>query len=328
MFTTWERWTYGSIVRSLNDHLQAPLYNNQVDIDGKPGPCHCHGPIGRERWLWYPENEGTTTETREPPQNSMGSYWFIFISFYFPFWWSRIVTSCGIILLTHSSPCCGNLTLKGRTVLYWTLIIVLGTNQHEINMNSTWNQHETNMKPIWNQHERSWHVINMQNIKWQKVASLRTHHWINLSQVPDSKNLPSASEPLTSQFVSAFFSTKYRTTSCLPASTWDPRHYLGPLGRWCQRCGEVQLPTSWILQNGRFFFEDTIGDVWGWYVTIIYYNIILYNPATGDPALLERVASGQTCQSHWWELPLEHSRSMGELKKKMLQYCCCTCVFL
>ena len=98
---------------------------------------------------------------------------------------------------------------------------------------------------------------------------------------PRFKNLPSASEPLTSQFVSAFFSTKYRTTSCLPASTWDPRHYLGPLGRWCKDVEKFNCRHLGSFKMVDFFFEDTIGDVWGWYVTIIYYNIILYNPATG-----------------------------------------------
>ena len=270
MFTTWERWTYGSIVRSLNDHLQAPLYNNQVDIDGKPGPCHCHGPIGREKWLWYPENEGTTTETREPPQNSMGSYWFIFISFYFPFWWSRIVTSCGIILLTHSSPCCGNLTLKGRTVLYWTLIIVLGTNQHEINMNSTWNQHETNMKPIWNQHERSWHVINMQNIKWQKVASLRTHHWINLSQVPDSKishRHLSPSQASLSPPSSPPNIAQHHVCQHLPGIRdiiWD--HWEDGAKMWRSSTADILDPSKWSI-----FFR---GHNWGCLGLICNYNIL------------------------------------------------------
>lgn len=228
--------------------------------------------------------KGQPGKTREPPQNSMGSYWFIFILFYFPFWWSRIVPSCDIIWLTHSSPCCGNLTLKGRAVLYWTLIIVLGTNQHEINMSSTWNQHETNMKPIWNQHERSWHVINMQNIKWQKVASLRTHHWINLSQVfqvPDSNiSHQSASEPLTSQFVSAFFSTKYRTTSCLPASTWDSRHQSGTIGKMVQRCGEKLNcrhlgfldPSKWSMFFSRTLFLGCLGLICNYNIQLIYYN--------------------------------------------------------
>lgn len=206
-----------------------------------------------------------------PPQNSMGSYWFIFISFYFPFWWSRIVTSCGIILLTHSSPCCGNLTLKGRAVLYWTLIIVLGTNQHEINMNSTWNQHETNMKPIWNQHERSWHVINMQNIKWQKVASLRTHHWINLSQVPDSKishRHLSPSQASLSPPSSPPNIAQHHVCQHLPGIRdiiWD--HWEDGAKMWRSSTADILDTSKWSMIFSRTLF-------WGCLGLICNYNIL------------------------------------------------------
>jgi hypothetical protein len=126
-------------------------------------------------------------------------------------------------------------------------------NQHEFNMKSTWNQYETNMKSTWkimtcNQHAK--HQVAKGGIPSNPPLN-------QLVTSPRFKNLPSASEPLTSQFVSAFFSTKYRTTSCLPASTWDPRHYLGPLGRWridvekfnCRHLGYFKMVDD--------FFEDT-----------------------------------------------------------------------
>lgn len=157
--------------------------------------------------------------------------------------------------LVDPQPCCGNLTLKGRAVLYWTLIIVLGTNQHEINMKSTWNQYETNMKSTWkimtcNQHAK--HQVAKGGIPSNPPLN-------QLVTSPRFKNLPSASEPLTSQFVSAFFSTKYRTTSCLPASTWDPRHYLGPLGRWCKDVEKFNCRHLGSFKMVDFFSRTQLG---------------------------------------------------------------------
>ena len=272
MFTTWERWTYGSIVGPLTDHLQAPLYNNQVDIDGKPGPCHGHGPIGRERWLWYPENGGTTRENQGTPSKFRG---FILVHVYFILLSILMVKNSDIMWhLVDPQPCCGNLTLKGRAVLYWTLIIVLGTNQHEINMSSTWNQHETNMTSTWkimtcNQHAK--HQVAKGGIPSnpplnQLVTSLTSPRFKHLPDI----GIWAPHKPVCLRLLLHQISHNIMSASIyLGSATWS-----GTTGKMVQRCGEKlncrylgSFKMVDVFFRGHFFW-----DVWGWYVTIIYYN--------------------------------------------------------
>lgn len=265
MFTTWERWTYGSIVRSLTDHLQAPLYNNQVDIDGKPGPCHGHGPIGRERWLWYPENEGTTRENQGTPSKFHG---FILVHLYF------ILLS--ILMVKNSAIMWHHLVDPQQSVLWQPHLerprsAVLNTdhcprhkstwNQHEFNMKSTWNQYETNMKSTWkimtcNQHAK--HQVAKGGIPSnpplnQLVTSLSS---------PRFKHLPSIGiwaphKPVCLRLLLHQISHNIMSASIylgFATSIWD--HWEDGAKMW----RKTQLPTSWIPGSFKMvdvFFEDT-----------------------------------------------------------------------